>query len=238
MQFAAAQTLDDLLEAGEERIMQAQAGQDEIDAIVEQTEDLFQEYQQILRENENLQIYNNLVQAQVDVQLNTLDRLRASIDEVGVVERQILPLMRRMINGLERFIDLDLPFFLDRRHAQVDRLRGLLSRADVTVASKFNNVLTAWLEEMDDYGRNGDTYTDEITTADGRTRQVEILRIGRIALLYVTPNGSEAGRWNNTTRRWETLDPSFIPDIQIGIESYKSGQPALFLAPVAAPEEN
>ena len=54
MQFAAAQTLDDLLEAGEERIMQAQAEQDQIDEIVDQTEDLFQEYQQVLRENEGL----------------------------------------------------------------------------------------------------------------------------------------------------------------------------------------
>jgi hypothetical protein len=238
MQFAAAQTLDDLLEAGEERIMQAQAEQDEIDEIVDQTEDLFQEYQQVLRENEGLQIYNNLVQAQVDAQLNTLDQLRASIDEVGVVERQVLPLMRRMINGLERFIDLDVPFFLDERHARVERLRALLSRADVTVASQFNNVLSAWLVEMDDYGTTGDVYTDEITTADGTLREVEILRIGRIALLYVTPDGSEAGAWNNTTRRWEALDPTFIPDIQVGIDSYKSGQPALFLAPVAAPEEN
>lgn len=238
MQISAAQTLEDLLDAGEQRILQAQAQQDEIDEIVDETEDLFQEYQTILRENEGLEIYNNLVGAQVNAQLRTLDQLYASIDDVGEIERQVLPLMRRMINGLERFIALDLPFLLDARYAEVERLRGLLNRADVTVASQFNNVLTAWLIEMDDYGTTGDVYIDEIVTPDGSSREVEILRVGRIAMVYVTPDGSSAGAWNNDTRQWESLDATLIPEIQIGIDSYTTGQPALFMIPVAPPEEN
>jgi hypothetical protein len=237
MQFAAAQSLNQIYDAGEQRIQQAQAQQTEIDAIVEVTEDRFEAYQILLREIEDLKVYNNLLQAQVDSQNRQLRDLYAAIDEVGVIERQILPLMTRMIAGLERFVSLDIPFLLEERNARIARLKALLLRSDVTVASQFSNVLEAWLIEMDDYGTTGDVYTDEIVAADGVTREVELLRIGRIALLYVTPDGSQAGAWDRNARQWVTLDDSMSNEIRIGIESYESGQPELFMAPVPPPED-
>jgi hypothetical protein len=237
LQLAAAQSLDDLLEAGERRIQQAMAQQDEIDAIVEVTEDRFEEYQVLLREIEDLRIYNNLLQAQVDDQNRDLAQLYQSIDDVGLIERQILPLMRRMINGLERFVALGPPFLVDDRTEMVAFLRRLLLRADVTVASQFNNVLAAWLDEVD-YGTNGDVYIDNIVTPDGRTREVEILRIGTVALIYLTPDGGQAGAWDKRAGNWVPLDPTLISQIQIGIDSYKTEQPALFVAPIAPPEED
>lgn len=238
VQSASSQTLDDLYEVGEQRIQQAQAQQEEIDAIVDVTEDRFEAYQVLLREIEDLEIYNNLLEAQVNAQRRELNNLYSAIDRVYIVERQILPLMRRMINGLERFIRLDVPFLLEDRLERVERLRALLLRSDVTVAEQFRLVLEAFLIEMDDYGRLGDTYTDVITTANGSTLEVEILRIGRVALLYVTPDGSQAGAWDNNARQWVTLDPSMAQEIRIGIDAYETEQPALFIAPVPPPEGN
>jgi hypothetical protein len=237
MHLAAAQNVDQIYDAGEERILQAQAQQQEIDAIVEVTEDRFEAYQVLLREIEDLQVYNNLLQAQVDAQNRTLRQLYAAIDEVGVIERQILPLMTRMISGLERFVALDVPFLVNERNARVARLKSLLLRSDVTAAEQFRNVLEAWLIEMEDYGTTGDVYKQEIVTPDGVTREVELLRIGRIALLYVTPDGSQAGAWDNNARQWVELDDSMSAEIRTGIESYESGQPALFVAPVPPPED-
>jgi hypothetical protein len=240
LQIAVAQSVEELYEAGEQRIQQAQAQQDEIDAIVEVTEDRFEEYQVLLREIEDLRIYNNVLQAQVDAQNRDLNQLYASIDEVGVIERQILPLMRRMINGLERFISLDMPFALDERYERVERLRDLLLRSDVTVAEQFRLVLEAWLVEMNDFGRVGDTYIDEIVAADGVRRQVSLLRIGRVALLYVTPDGTRAGAWDQRTREWVELDPSYVREFLIGIDSYETEEApsTLFDVPVAPPEED
>jgi len=235
-QLAVAQDVDDLFEAGEQRIQQAQAQQEEIDAIVEVTQDRFEEYQQLLREIEDLRVFNNLLQAQVDAQNRDLNNLYEAIDNVGLVERQILPLMTRMINGLDRFIDLDVPFLVDERKGEVARLRGLLERADVTAASQFNNVLQAWLVEMEDYGTTSEFYRDEITTADGNRREVELLRIGRIALLYVTPDSTEAGAWDQRTRQWVEFN-ELAGEVRTGIDAIESGQPALFVVAVAPPEE-
>ena len=237
LETAAAQSVDDLFQEGEQRILQAQAQQEEIDAIVDVTEDRFDQYQVLLREIEDLEIYNNLMRAQVNAQRRELDNLYSAIDEVGVIERQVLPLMTRMIDGLERFIQLDVPFLVEERLARVENRRQLLTRADVTAAEQFRNVMEAWMIEMEDYGATGEIYTDEIVTADGVRREVELLRIGRVALVYVTPDGSQAGAWDQKNRQWVVLDPALGEEILAGFEAYRTETPAMFVVPVPAPEE-
>jgi len=237
LQVATAQTVDQLFQAGEERIQQAQAQQDQIDAIQEVTEDRFEEYQTLLREIEDLTVYNNLLRAQVNAQRRELSQLYASIDEVGLIERQILPLMTRMITGLERFIQLDVPFLVDERMERVATARDTLTRSDVTAAEQFRFVMEAWLIEMEDYGTTGELYTDEIVTPDGVTREVELLRVGRVALIYLTPDGNQAGAWDKQNREWVRLDDSWLNDIRAGFDAYRTETPALFIVPLAAPEE-
>jgi hypothetical protein len=236
LQVVAAQSVDDLFDAGEARIRAAQAQQQEIDAIVEVTDDRFEEYQQLLREIEDLEIYNNLLRAQVNAQRRELNNLYRAIDEVGFIERQILPLMTRMITGLETFVRLDVPFLVEERIERVERLRTVLTRADVTVAEQFRAVMDAWMIEMDDYGRTGEVYTDEITLDSG-TREVELMRIGRLALIYITPDGNQAGAWDQENGRWVTLDDEMVDEVRAGFEAYSTETPALFVVPVPAPEE-
>lgn len=237
LQIAAAQDIDSVYRAGEQRIQQAQAQQAEIDAILDVTEDRFEQYQVVLREIEDLEIYNNLLRAQVNAQRRELQQLYQSIDEVGLIERQILPLMTRMITGLERFIELDMPFLLDERRERVAVARETLRRSDVSAAAQFRFVMEAWLIEMDDYGLTGEVYTDEITTPDGVRREVELLRVGRLALIYLTPDGNRAGAWDKQRREWVELDSSWLDDIRAGFDAYRTETPALFVVPVVPPEE-
>jgi chorismate mutase len=234
--LAQAQTVQGVLDAEARRIQQAQEAQDQIDGIVSTTRARFDQYQGLLKEIDGLQVYNRLLQNQIDDQNTKLGELRESIDQVTVVERQILPLMTRMIAGLERFIDLDVPFLLDERHERVAALKALLNRSDVTTAEQFRNVVEAWQIEVNDYGSNSETYSAELEI-DGTMRQVEFLKIGRVALLYLTPDGSRAGAWDQRTREWVKLDSSYNDEIRRGIETVRTGSPALFMIPVPPPEE-
>lgn len=224
-----------ILEAEQNRIRQAQEAQDQIDAIVDTTRSRFDEYQRVTREIDNLQVYNTLLETQVEDQNRELTELRNSIDQVTVIERQILPLMTRMIAGLERFIELDVPFLLDERRARVENLRALLRRSDVTTAEQFRNVMAAWQIETD-YGGTSETYTAELQI-DGTNREVTFLKLGRIALLYITPDGRTAGAWDQRTREWVPLNADDREAIRRGINVLNTGSPELFTIPVAPPEE-
>ena len=143
-----------------------------------------------------------------------MEQLARSIDEVTVIERQITPLMLRMIDGLEQFVELDAPFLLDERRGRVDRLREMMDRADVAVSEKFSQVFRAFQIE-NEYGRTMETYPSTIEI-NGVERKVDILKVGRIALVYQTPDGEETGMFNPTSRAYESVDNSYQASIRQG----------------------
>ncbi|WP_428096829.1 DUF3450 domain-containing protein [Candidatus Rariloculus sp.] len=235
--LAIGQTVNAIIDEEEDRIQVAQQGQDEIDGIVATTRVRFDEYQSLLKQIEGVQVYNRLLQNQIDDQNRTLDDLRSSIEEVTVIERQVLPLMTRMIDGLERFVELDVPFLLNERQQRIANLKTLLNRSDVTAAEQFRNVMEAWQIE-NDYGSAPETYTD-IVPVGGATREVDILKIGRVALLYLTPDGQQAGAWDHRSREWVELGDEYLAPIRQGLRVVETGQvdQAMFVIPVAPPEE-
>ena len=235
-QWAAAQAVDQIVAAEQRRIQQAQAAQDAIDEVVEQTRDLTEEYRAVMKEVDGLVVYNTLLDRQIADQNQELANLRESIDSVTVIERQILPLLTRMIEGLEQFVSLDMPFLEEERRARVANLQALLERADVTAAEKFRVVMEAWQIE-NEYGRTIEAYTGEIQL-DGNVREVDFLRIGRVALIYQTPDGVNSGTWSATDRTFVPVGNEFRNAIRQGLRLARNQvSPDLLLLPIAAPEE-
>ena len=198
---AQAQGINNILKAGDRSIRLAQASQARVDKVVEETRNLLDEYNTVHKEIDGLKVYNQLMERQIQDQVKEMETLANSIEQVTVIERQIPPLMIRMIDGLEQFIALDIPFLLEperpERTDRVDKLRALMERGDVSVAERTRNVFEAYQVE-NDYGRTIESYKGQLTIAGG-IRQVEFLRIGRIALLYQTADGAFTGAWDKET---------------------------------------
>jgi Protein of unknown function (DUF3450) len=235
--MAAGQAVQQIVTAEERRIQQAQEAQDRVDAIVERTRSKIDEYRGVMKEVDGLVVYNTLLDRQIADQNQELSDLRASIDQVTVIERQILPLMTRMIDGLEQFVALDVPFLVERRTARVASLKALLERADVTTAEQFRNVMQAWQDE-DDYGRTIEAYTG-VLEINGVNREVQFLRVGRVALIYQTPDGELAGAWDQKARQWTPVGSEYRDSIRLGLRIARSqAAPDLLVLPIAAPEES
>ena len=67
--------------------------------------------------------------------------LNQSIDQVSYVERQILHLIR-MVDALDNFIELDVPFLEQERDERIAGLRELMGKANVDVSEK--NSVALW----------------------------------------------------------------------------------------------
>ncbi|MGV0005318.1 MAG: DUF3450 domain-containing protein [Candidatus Porifericomitaceae bacterium WSBS_2022_MAG_OTU9] len=132
-----------------------------------------------------------------------MDTLQESIGQVAVVERQITPLMMRMIDALDRFVSLDMPFLLEERTGRVRRLRAMMARPDVSVSEKLRRVLEAFQIE-NEYGRTLEAYRGSLDVVGGK-REVDFLRIGRIALLAQTAGGEQSFAWFQG--QWLMLPP-------------------------------
>jgi len=234
--MVAGQAVDQIVAAENRRVQQAQESQDQIDGVVAQTRSAVEEYRATLKEVDGLIVYNTLLDRQIEDQEQELANLRTSIDQVQVIERQILPLLTRMIEGLERFVESDVPFLVEERRDRVNGLNDLLERADVTVAEKFRVVMEAWQIE-NDYARTISSYTAELEI-NGNNREVDVLQIGRVVLLYQTPDGAQSGAWDQRNRQWVDLGNAYRNQIRQGLRMARAQvAPDLLLIPVAPPEE-
>ena len=231
-----ATTLESILEVGEAKNSAAKKSQVKIDRLADETRDLLGEYKTVVKQVDGLKVYNGRLQRQIDNQQKRVLEIDASISQVTVIQRQMTPLVIRMIDGLEQFVELDVPFAKEERVQRIGFLRSNLDRADVSVAEKFRGVLEAYNIELQ-YGRGMDTYRGSIDLG-GTEREVDFLRIGRVALVYQTTDGAISGAWDKSGRAWMDL-PSGEYDAAIrkGIRiAKKQATIELLNMPIPAPE--
>lgn len=228
-------TIQEITAAGDARTDAAAADQRNIDQVANQIDQLVVDYQTVSKVVDGLVVYNNLLQRQVDNQEKEKSALAESIDNVALIERQIVPLMTRMLDALDQFVQLDTPFLLKERQDRLGRLYGMMERSDVTAAEKLRTILEAYSIE-NDYGRTIEAYKGSVDI-NGQTQEVDFLRIGRVSLTYQTVGGGHTGAWDNTSRSWVELPPeTYKAQIATGLKiARKQIAPDMLVVPVAAP---
>jgi hypothetical protein len=65
---------------------------------------------------------------------------------------------------------------------------------------------------------NSAEVTQRSLTLNGEPLEVEILRLGRVALLYRSLDGTKLGKWNQKTQNWEALPARFERPIRQAME--------------------
>ncbi len=232
-----AQSVDQVLQAEQRRLSLAQQSQERINNIVEGTRSLEDQYRAINKEIDGLKVYNRLMVAQTEGQKAVLEDISLSMDQVDVINRQIFPLMERMIDGLEQSIALDVPFLMEERQDRMDTLKSTMERSDVSPAEKFRQVMVAYQIE-NDFGDSAEWYKQSLPVGSGGNNiEVNVLRIGRVGLYFQSDDTKITGRWDNSEREW-VIDDSARNEIRKGLRMAKQLiAPELILVPVAAPTE-
>jgi len=228
-----AQSVDQVLQAQDNRLDLAQQSQERINGIVEGTRSLEDQYRSINKEIDGLKVYNRLMTAQTSGQGAVLEDISLSMDQVDVINRQIFPLMERMIDGIEQSVKLDVPFLIQERTKRIDDLKNIMERSDVSVAEKFRKVMEAYQIEMD-YGTTTDFYRETIELGDGSTRDYNILRIGRVGLYFQSDDTQITGRWDMDADNW-VLDDGARNEVRKGLRMARQLiAPELILIPVSS----
>jgi hypothetical protein len=229
-----AQSLDKVLNTENQRTKLAQGSQQRIDNVVDDTRKKEDQYKRLLKEIEGLKVYNTLLQRQIDAQARKMAQIQESMEQVEVISRQIVPSMTKMIESLQVFIELDVPFLMEERTERLANLDALMGTSDVNDAEKFRKVTEAYQIE-NDYGSTIEAYSGSLDIGE-ETRKVDFLRIGRVAFMYQTQDGKMSGVWDQEARRWQEAD-AYKNEIRAGLKiAKKQVAPDLVLMPVATPE--
>jgi hypothetical protein len=213
----------------------AAQAQNELNQIRERTQDAAGRYAQALADAESLERYNQQLQEQVESQEAEIASIERQLVEIETTNREVQPLMQQMVETLDQFVKLDVPFLLEERTARVQALRDIMPRADITISEKYRRILEAYQIELE-YGRTLSAYEGRLGTgADART--VEFAQLGRVSLMYRTLDGSETGYWDANTKQW-VVDESYREAVEEAIRvARRDGAPDLLTVPVPAPQE-
>jgi hypothetical protein len=205
--------------------------QDQIINLDEQTRILLADFQSTSKEYESLKLYNDQVQKIINSQLEEIEGIILKIDELDQTNQRIVPLMLKMIDGLENFILLDLPFLMTERSLRVNNLKSTMDRGDISTSEKFRLITEAYKTELE-YGRTIEAYRDNILIDDVET-SADFLRIGRIALTYLTVDGSKGGYWDTNSSSWKKSTSSIKRSTADALKvATKQAPPALIKIPV------
>ena len=154
---ATADELADSIDVRNAGNAESAVSQTRVDALSDDTDELYSEYKQIVRQTDELRVYNGKMLELIRSQEEEMASLHEQISRAALVGRQVTPLMLKMIEAIDRFVQLDVPFNLEERTKRVADLRILMTRADVSDAEKYRVIMEAYQIE-NEFGRTIEAY--------------------------------------------------------------------------------
>lgn len=148
--------------------------------------------------------------------------------EVAALDRGIAELERRMVESarlneslldtldavvarLDAFVEGDLPFLLNERRARIAGVKEALARPDFTGAEKLRRVLEA-LQVEANYGSVAEVYQEKIRVNDEEIF-ADMVRVGRVSVYWLTPDGKRVGEYDRGQKQWVELDHKHVRNI-------------------------
>ncbi|MBW8182267.1 DUF3450 domain-containing protein [Shewanella nanhaiensis] len=214
---------------------EAATSQKKVDKYYDQAQDMAFEYAQVADTRESTKSYNDYVAGLVADQEATMKLIQDDINGVDKLRQGVVPLMFKMVDALEQFIALDLPFNLEARNARVERLRNTLNTAEVTLAEKYRLILDAYNIERE-YGSKLNAQTGQLAL-DGKEILVDFLNFGRVALYAQSQDQKQAWMYNADSKGWDQLSDGYLRNLNKAIKQARGqGAPDMFALPIPAAE--
>lgn len=229
------QAVEPALEASRQAAEGTRESQEDIDNIDARTQELLGEYRANLRQLEQLNRYNASQRRQADAQRQEVESLTADINNIASLQRAVLPLMQDMVDSLGRVVEADIPFLIDERRSRVERLTRLMDDPSASPAQRYRLLIEAYQIESE-YGRTIEAYRADIETAERVFEDVDILRIGRLLMIFKTDDDAVLKRYEVETNTWVDLDKSYLDAVKTAMRVAREQiPPELLNIPVRAP---
>ncbi len=213
----------------------AAKSQQKINRLDDQTQKMLNQYRSAIHQTKSLKTYNKYLQDMLKSQQEEQASLQEQLQNIETTQQEIVPLLLRMMDSLEKFVQLDIPFLPQERQQRLTNLKKMLHQANITNAEKYRRILEAFQIE-NDYGKTIEAYRADLNLK-GKTSSVDFLRLGRVSLYFQRLDGSESGYWDKQQKQWIILDNSYRSVIRKGLRiARKEMAPDLLTLPIPAAE--
>lgn len=180
----------------------------------------------------DLNAYNRYMNTMVAGQERELTTLQDQLANVEETRQALVPLLLKMQSDLESWVASDIPLRSVERAERLEMLRKMMADAKISESEKYRVLLQAYQVEAE-YGQRLDVWQQHLRL-DGEERLVNIVSLGRIALLAMTPDGHSAWRWSTGSNNWLPLDGKWQAEVAKAIALGEEKQtPTLLMLPLS-----
>lgn len=209
-----------------------------VGSVVSHAQDAGERYAKLYADSESFSRYSDTLKKQIASQQQRLADVESQSAALDVTAASLAPLITRMHDDLEKFVAQDIPFLdpigdsADSRKDRMQRLKDMMPDTGLSPAEKYRRLLEAYQIEIE-YGRTVAAYPGQLD--DGR--KAEYVRVGRIALLYRTEDGQEAGYWDHAQKTW-VVDNDYRDTVAQALRvAKKEVAPDVMFIPVPSAQE-
>ena len=213
---AVAQTADEVVNSVDAAIQTRQDTQHEQDEWEAERTHLIARYRSAQASIGYLEERRTTEQTRLDALQDRVAELQRRVAESVRLESSLEDTLRTVLRRLEESVAHDLPFLTEERSLRLASLRQELARPDIAGAEKLRRLLEA-LQIEAQYGGTVEVYQDRITVA-GESVHTDILRLGRLSLFWMTPDGRRAGQYDEVADQWVELPGKYRRSIQRTME--------------------
>jgi chromosome segregation ATPase len=182
----------------------------------DQKDKLVAQYEALLDKKERLEKHYDVLVAELDACSARVAEAERKTIGTAKVRARMQSTLESIVSRLAAFIETDLPFLATERSRRLTELKALLSRPDESLAEKCRRTLEALQVEVE-YGRSFQV-SEETITLDDRSIAVDIVRAGRLALFFRTPDGQTAGWYDRAAEKWQPLPAKYERSINQAAE--------------------
>ncbi len=203
------QPVKDAIDIRQETQKKEETWRQEKEARLARLEKLQKEQQQLKSQKSDL---SEAVQA-------TQKRLAEKNEQIADIEQisgQIRPFLDELLKKLKLWINEDIGFLPKERVHRIERLESLISDPEAETSEKYRKIMEALLIEAE-YGFTTGLYQETISV-EGQKRLVNIFRLGRLSLFYLTLDRAHCGFFNIAEDTWQPLSGLYLPQIQTAVD--------------------
>lgn len=218
------------LNTGEQATRRAEQVQEQINQLDDQRSDMVREYRTLLQRRDAAELFAKQQELVVQAQREEIASLTEQLGSIDDITAQTVPMLLSMVEDLKMFVAADLPFKAEERKARLEALDAVMRQPNVTPAEQYRLIMEAYSAEME-YGRTIDTWQEELNI-NGNPTTVNMFLYGRVALMYLAPNGDVA-RYDRASGEWQNVPGRYSEDIRRAIRVAEGKtQPVVLFAPV------
>jgi len=150
--------------------------------------------------------------------------LQRQKQQMNLLRQELEPFLDHRLSELHQSVKDDLPFLPQERQQRLAFLDQSLTDPDLSLSEKLRRVLEA-LQIEADYGNSVEVTEETLPLATGDT-MVQVLRLGRIGLFYLSYDGHHGAQWQPQQQQWLALEDNYLTTLQSTIDIIKQKRSA------------